>query len=60
MRRFMKVSSLMMTGGFLFAAGSGGCLPDNLFVDTAGQVASGVIVSAINLFLAPTGLAVPT
>jgi hypothetical protein len=37
---------------------SGGCLPDDFFVDKSGEIVNGLIVSAINLFLAPTGLAI--
>ncbi|MHC4672608.1 MAG: hypothetical protein ACYTBZ_08995 [Planctomycetota bacterium] len=57
MNRLRKYFLLMTASGSMFVL-SGGCLPDNVLVDTAGAVTSGLIISAINLFLAPTGLAI--
>lgn len=36
----------------------GGCLPDNLFAETAGQIVNGLIVSGINQALAGADLEV--
>ena len=57
MNKLSKYFLIASASGSVFVLG-GGCLPDNLLVDTAGTVTSGLIISAINLFLAPTGLAV--
>ncbi|UCD28792.1 MAG: hypothetical protein JSV03_17225 [Planctomycetota bacterium] len=57
MKSFTKLASLLTTCGLLFGVG-GGCLPDNFFVDKAGEITNGLLISAINLLLAPTGLAI--
>jgi len=57
MSRFRNYYLLTAASGSMFIL-SGGCLPDNFFVDAASEITNGLIFSAINLFLAPTGLAI--
>lgn len=50
-----RVMTLACTCGFLWGFG-GGCLPDNLFVNTAGEIVKGLIISGVNTALSDAGL----
>lgn len=51
----LRKAFLLVSGhGLLFA--SGGCLPDNIFADTAGDIVNSLILNGFNMLLAGTGV----
>ncbi len=55
--RAMKLFSLTAAGTMMAGFG-GGCLTDNFWADKSAEIANGLIISALNLILVPTGLAI--
>ena len=57
MRRVSTVCKKAVVGicGLVLGVG-GGCLPDNLFADIAGEIVQGVIISGANAVLAGAGI----
>ncbi len=47
-KRFAGLCGLLM--------GIGGCLPDGLFSDTAGEIVNGLIISAVEMALSGAGI----
>ena len=48
---------LMGSQALLFASG-GGCLPDNIFAETAGEIVNGLIISGFNMLATGSGFQV--
>jgi hypothetical protein len=44
--------------GVLWGGGFGGCVPDNFLVNKNGEIVNGLIISVLNLLLAPTGIVI--
>lgn len=54
--KLFKCLALGVTGASLWALG--GCVPDKFWVEKSGEIINGLIISALNLVLQPTGLAI--
>ena len=55
--RVWKTMMLMGSQALLFASG-GGCLPDNIFAETAGEIVNGLIISGFNMLATGSGFQV--
>lgn len=53
--KIRKTLMLAASPAVLFGLG-GGCLPENVFAETAGQIVNGLIVTAFNMFAAGSGV----
>lgn len=58
MRRASAWKRIVVGIGGLILGISGGCVPDDFFVKTAGDIVSGLILSGVNIALTNTGLGV--
>lgn len=57
MRRLLRTAKLLTLPIMgLILAGVGGCVGDNFWANQVDGIASGLIIAAINLALAPTGI----
>ncbi len=55
LRDIPRTMALIGTSGFLFALG-GGCLPDNLFAEAAGDIVTNLFIAGANAALASSGI----
>lgn len=53
--KFWKTLTLVGSPVMLFGFG-GGCLPDNILADTAGEIVNGLIIAGVNLILGGSGI----
>ena len=57
MRRLSRTAKLLSVPIMASAlAGAGGCVGDNFWANKVDEIANGLIIAAINLALAPTGI----
>ncbi len=53
--KLRKTMMLVASQAMLFASG-GGCLPDNIFADTAGDIMNGLIIAGFNMLATGSGV----